>query len=89
MEPGENFKQHPTNGWFHSSQLQKVVDIIKETSTQEHTRWMNLGIRTKYLQLRVDQRTGDFTILDAHGSQLSLVEIYILFPELKDDHEAN
>ena len=77
-------KQHPTNGWFHSSQLQKVVDIIKKTSTQEHQRWLTLGSRTKYLQLRIDQRTGDFTILDAYGSQLSLAEIYMLFPELND-----
>ena len=51
--------------------------------TQEHTRWLNHP-GTKYIQLRIDQRTGDFIVQNQDGVCLSADEVYAIFPELRN-----
>lgn len=39
---------------------------------------------TKYLMIRIDQRTGDFVFQDQNGGHLDAEAVYSIFPELKD-----
>jgi hypothetical protein len=76
-------KQHERNGWFHSSEFIRAASAIHKVATEEHTRWLNLP-SCKYLLLRVDQRTGDFIILNQRSEILEAEVIYTMFPELRD-----
>ena len=76
-------KQHSTNGWFHASEFPRACEVIHRVATQEHTRWLNHP-GTKYVQLRIDQRTGDFMILNQIGDIIQSDVVYSIFPELKD-----
>jgi len=76
-------KQHTTNQWFHASEFARACKVIHQTATQEHTRWLNYP-NVKYIQLRIDQRTGDFIMQNQDGVCLSADEIYTIFPELRD-----
>ena len=45
--------------------------------------------RGKYIEMRIDQRTGDFIILDGRDHlPLTPTEIYSMFPELEADLPA-
>jgi hypothetical protein len=50
----------------------------------EHTRWLGEPA-CKYVQLYIDQRTGDFIIRDMRGSKLTHEQVYAMFPELEAD----
>lgn len=76
-------KQHHQNGWFHSSEFMRAAEVMHKVATSEHTRW--LGRRaSKYLQLHVDQRTGDFIIRDFENNIVDNDVLHEMFPELKD-----
>lgn len=76
-------KQHPTNEWFHASEFARACKAIHQAATQEHTRWLNHP-GTKYIQMRIDQRTGDFIVQNQDGVCLSADEVYAIFPELRN-----
>lgn len=76
-------KQHSTNGWFASSEFIRAATAVHTAAVNEHIRWLgNVGV--KYLQFRIDQRTGDFIVLDAHGNVVPNDVLYGMFPELAD-----
>ena len=81
-------KQHTQNGWFHASEFMRACATIHTAATTEHIRWLG-HMNTKYIQLYVDQRTGDFILRDKDGAMLSAEEVYHLFPELKDEDETS
>lgn len=76
-------QQHQTNGWFHASEFARACKVMHRVATQEHTRWLQHP-NTKYLMIRVDQRTGDFVFQDQNGGHLTAEQVYSIFPELKD-----
>ena len=76
-------RQHTQNGWFHASEFMRAAEVIHKTATEEHTRWLGF-FGCKYLQLRVDQRTGDFIFQNEDGKHMESDAIYLMFPELKD-----
>lgn len=77
-------RQHSTNGWFHASELVRAVTAIAEAATTVHIHWINYP-GTKYVQIRVDQRTGDFVLLNQSGNVLPLETVYGMFPTLRED----
>ena len=68
-------KQHERNGWFYASEFMRAATVIHKTSTEEHTRWLSF-FGCKYLNLRVDQRTGDFIIQNQSGVCLESQAIF-------------
>lgn len=76
-------RQHPENQWFHSSEFLRAATVVHQVATTEHTRHLGF-FNCKYLQFRIDQRTGDFIILDRNGVRLDSESIYKMFPELRD-----
>lgn len=76
-------KQHPQNGWFHSSEFMRASQALWKAATTEHTRWLQFPFM-KYVQIRLDQRTGDFIIRDSEGNIVENDVLYAMFPELKD-----
>lgn len=75
--------QHIRNGWFSSADLGQVMKAIHETARTEPTRWLEHGIDCKYVQVRVDMRTGDFCIQNAFGDRLLNEEILRMFPSIE------
>ena len=77
-------RHHSSNGWFLSTELVRAVTAIAEAATTVHIHWINYP-GTKYVQIRVDQRTGDFVLLDQSGDLLPHDVIYDMFPNLRED----
>ena len=61
----------------------RAAAVIHKAATTEHMRWLDKP-SCKYVQLYVDQRTGDFIIRSTEGVKLSPEEVYAMFPELAD-----
>lgn len=81
---------HPENNWFWSGELVRAVAEIHRRATQDHTHWLSsagvpVPLNCKYVQIRIDQRTGDFILQDNNGQMLFHDEVYALFPALQDD----
>lgn len=76
-------KQYQTNGWFHASEFTRACNVVHQSATTEHTRWLDFPA-VKYIMIRVDQRTGDFVFQDQNGGHLDADAVYSIFPELKD-----
>lgn len=74
--------QHPRNGWFAASGLPRLLEAVL-TAASEHVRWLKAP-DCKYLELRIDMRTGDFIVKNAQGHVCSLEQLQELFPELKE-----
>lgn len=78
-------KQHEQNKWFDKSELMRFMHVMSKVAMTEHTRWNAEGrVHLKYIDVRVDQRTGDFMIKDAHGEPVTKELIETVFPELRD-----
>jgi hypothetical protein len=76
-------RRNEQNGWFPSSEFLRAAMAIHVAATTQHAHWLGLS-RCKYVQLRIDQRTGDFIFQDGDGKMLEPDEIYQLFPSLAD-----
>lgn len=77
-------KQHSLNGWFTHLDFPRFVSAVR-TAAAEHDRHLSSGMtRAKYIEPRIDLRTGDFIIKDGDGKTLTAEEVYTLFPELRD-----
>lgn len=76
-------KQHPTNGWFSATEFMRCVKAMHTVCTTNHVHWLD-HIRCKYVNIYVDQRTGDFILKDREGVVLDVDTVYKLYPELKD-----
>jgi hypothetical protein len=80
------------NGWFHSTDLGNVAKIIRTTALADPTRWLKHGIDCKYVEIRVDMRTGDFCLKNAFNELMSDADILAMFPDLGEielfDHES-
>lgn len=76
-------KKYPTNGWFAASEFIRAATAVHTAAVNEHIRWLGHN-GVKYLQFRIDQRTGDFIILDRNGDVLDDALLYGMFPELLD-----
>ena len=72
------------NGWFHATDLGNVANIIRTTAAAEPTRWLEHGIDCKYVEIRVDMRTGDFCLKNAFGEMMSDKDILAMFPGVGD-----
>jgi hypothetical protein len=77
-------RHHSSNGWFLSTELVRAVTAIAEAATTVHIHWINHP-SAKYVQIRVDQRTGDFVLLDQSGDLLPHDVICDMFPNLRED----
>ena len=75
-------ERHLSNGWFPARFFAPVTRAIHLAATEEHTHWFNVP-KCKYVQLRIDQRSGDFNILNAAGKCLSNEDLRKLFPALE------
>ena len=73
--------QHLRNGWFTNSSLPRFLEAVR-TAAAEHTRWLKQP-DCKYIELRIDMRTGDFIVKNAQGHVRTLEQLQELFPELK------
>lgn len=74
--------KHKNNGWFHRNHLPDVATALYTTAVQEPTRWLKHGIDCKYVEIRVDMRTGDFCLKNAFGDMLPDEDILAMFPQL-------
>ena len=77
-------KQHEQNNWFHASEFLRAAIAIHNARGTLRYMECGPGHRCKYLELRVDQRTGDFIIKNSYDELLTAEEVYTMFPELKD-----
>jgi hypothetical protein len=73
--------QHPRNGWFANASLPKFIEAVL-VACSEHTRWLKQP-DCKYIELRIDMRSGDFIVKNAQGDVRSLEQLRKLFPELQ------
>lgn len=75
---------HQANQWFLAREFMRAAQAVH--NARSTLNFMDAGLwRCKYVQLYVDQRTGDFIFRDGDGRVLSHDEVYRLFPTLKDD----
>lgn len=74
-------------GWIDRSEFIRVATEMHRRSTTEHTHWLG-SIDCKYLQIRMDQRTGDFLVCTSSGVPLSAYELYHLFPALNGNDQS-
>lgn len=74
--------RHAQNKWFEAGSLYPVVKAIHETARNEPTKWLECGLDCKYVEVRVDMRTGDFCFKNAFGDLLSDADILRMFPSL-------
>lgn len=72
------------NGWFHASDLANVANIIRTTAAAEPTRWLEHGIDCKYVEIRVDMRTGDFCLKNAFGELIPDATLFAMFPDIDE-----
>ena len=70
------------NGWFHSTDLANVAEVIRTTAQSEPTRWLEHGIDCKYVEIRVDMRSGDFILKNAFGEIIAPATLQAMFPQL-------
>lgn len=72
------------NGWFHSTDLANVAEVVRRTAQSEPGKWVENTdtIDCKYIEIRIDMRTGDFCLKNAFGELLTLKQIQLLFPEI-------
>jgi len=76
-------KQDKLNGWFYAEELVRATTAVSNAIKRSPTNWMKVGITVKYIQIRIDQRTGDFILQDGYGQPMINDEIYELYPDLK------
>lgn len=55
------------NGWYRYTEFIKAMKAVEKTANK-HTAWLNQGINCKYIDIRVDMRTGDFVVKDGYGA---------------------
>lgn len=77
-------RTYAQNGWFHRSEFLRAAAVIHLVATTEGVRWLDAP-NAKYVQLYVDQRTGDFLIRDTSGVALTPEQVYEMFPELRSN----
>jgi hypothetical protein len=53
-----------SNMWFDSSELVRAAKAISKKIKELPINWLKGGNSVKYIQLRIDQRTGDFIVMD-------------------------
>lgn len=72
------------NGWFNATDLGNVANVMRRTAAAEPGKWVDHHetIDCKYIEIRVDMRSGDFCLKNAFGDMLSLTQIQLMFPEL-------
>lgn len=70
------------NGWFHATDLVNAASVIHTTARSEPTKWLENGIACKYVEIRIDMRTGDFILRDNDGNRLPNETIAAMFPAL-------
>jgi hypothetical protein len=68
-------RQH--NSWFRKDDL---VTTVLEINKSTPVNWMKLGARSKYIQIKIDSRSGDFVLKDSYGQIMTDQEINELFP---------
>ena len=68
------------NDWFTPSSLQRIFYCITE-AVNRHTAWLDVS-DTKYIELRIDMRTGGTRILNASGEPMTEKDICILFKDI-------
>ena len=76
----------PINQWISRSEFGRVCRAVHNGVGSLQFMAANLW-RCKYIQFRIDQRTGSFLMLDGEGKVLTKAEIYRMFPELVDEGE--
>lgn len=75
-------RQRKVNGWFVRDDFSKVAQAVGEVARTEPTRWVKHGIDCKYVEVRVDMRTGDFCIKNAFGGLVDADTLLAMFPDL-------
>ena len=76
-------RQDPRNKWFIAPDLGKALRAIHETARDEPGRWVSSGeIDCKYIQVRVDMRSGNFIFQNAFGDRMTDEAILSMFPSL-------
>lgn len=77
-------RQRKVNGWFVGADLGPVMKAIATTARTDPGRWIQADgtIGCKYVEVRVDMRTGDFVLKNAFGDLLTFDQINQMFPEL-------
>lgn len=74
--------KHKNNGWFHRNYLTDVAAVIFKTAVTEPTRWVDKAIDCKYVEIRVDMRTGDFCLKNSFNNLMTDEDILAMFPDL-------
>lgn len=75
--------QHSTNGWFDRREFSKATEAIRSTAWTDPGRWLHHGgLECKYIELRIDMRTGDFIFMNSNGERLTNEVIVDMFPQL-------
>lgn len=76
-------RQYGTNGWFCREDFLLAAMVVNQIADTQPTRWLNHGgLDCKYVQLRVDMRTGDFCIQNNDGHRMTNEEVLDMFPQL-------
>lgn len=68
---------------FDGSELLRFIAVIKQASDNGETRWSRLA-RAKNLRVHINQQDMSFVVASDAG-MLKAEEVYMMFPELKDD----
>lgn len=75
--------QHKMNGWFNRTDLGNAANAIRTTAAAEPGRWLHHGgLDCKYVEIRIDMRTGDFVMMNATGARMTNEVILDMFPQL-------
>ena len=72
-----------TNGWYLRSDYTAAAQAVFASTGSLSFMTADLW-RAKYIQFRIDQRTGSFLMLDGEGTVLTHDEIVRMFPELAE-----
>lgn len=68
------------NPWFNAPAFMKVVTRIAEVARNKPAQWLKCS-NAKYVEIRVDMRTGAFIVKDQDGAILSGEDLETLLGE--------
>lgn len=73
------------NGWFNATDLGNIAEEMRKTAAAEPGKWIGQPdtIDCKYIEIRVDMRSGDFCLKNAFGDMLTLTQIQLMFPNIE------
>lgn len=80
-------KKNPLNGWFSRLDIVSFFDWVIRTAIRTPSKWINTP-HLKYIDIRVDMRSGDFIVKDMYGKEVPVEDLKKLFPQIFKEENA-